>query len=391
MNINKIYQDLLTEIKKGHAIDTGIKPITLDQWIQVPVGKKVIAGAYAGTNWLTALIEKGIDGKPIYTELAKTVITPDKHNITIDDFVELMAQNVLFATKNLDLSDIDTVAIALGFSQRNQKTPYGIEAQFNVKYPGKTWNILDFDESKTSENQPFLGKILLEKLGNFGLKNFKYIFFENDTNAVSNYIEDLNTNNSLGVGFVFGTGDNAAIGSLNLELGRFDLIEADEIYNALVKEKIFTDSFKKFEHWLGGHYIKKRLAMDMKLQGETEIFDLIMANHDGTIMSDIASGLYDNQILGKAKTSAQRILTETGQLIGVILAAVATAGSYNPNTFAILPVEGAVFWKAYRVKEIAQATLNSLIPNNKLQIIKASGIIGIGQVSCIYPNLLLQF
>lgn len=400
MDINKIYQDLLNELKKGIArdpnrkilaIETGIDPITLAEWKKVSVGKKVITGAYAGTNWITALVEKGTNGLPIYKELSKTVITSDKHNITIDDFVELMAQNVLFATKNLDLSNIDTVAIALGFSQRNQKTPYGVEAQFNVKYPGKTWNILDFDESKTPEDQPFLGKILLEKLGNFGLKNFKYVFFENDTNAVSNYINDLTTDNSLGVGFVFGTGDNAALGSINFELGRLDLIEADEIYNALVKEKIFTDSFKKFEHWMGGHYIKRRLAMDMKLQGETEVFDLIMANHDGTILSDIAAGLYNNQILGKAETSAQRILTETGQLIGITLAAVATTGLYNPNLPAILPVEGSVFWKGYKVREIAQDTLNSLIPNNKLQIVQAAGIIGIGQAACIYPNLLLQF
>ena len=396
MDITKIYNDLLSEIKKGIsqdpdrkilAIDTGIKPITQNQWKQVATGKKVIACAYAGTNWITALIEKNVNGKPIYKELNRTVISSDKHQITFNSFVELMADNIISSVRDIDLSKIDTLAIALGFSQKNIITTYGVEAQFNVKYPGKTWNILDYNENIPPENQPYLGKILLEKLHINNLRNFKYIFFQNDTNAVANFIDDSTVSNTIGAGFIFGTGDNASLGQLNLELGRLDLIEADEIYDGLIKEKIITDSTKKIEQWMGGDYIVKRLAMEMLLKGEKEIFNTIMSKHDDTIISDIASGKYENKILGKAQTSAQRILIEAGQLIGVVLSAVATAGEYEPHITAFLPVEGSVFWNGYGVKETAINTLNSLIPNNKLNIIKASGIIGIGQSAMVFLTL----
>jgi hypothetical protein len=396
MDINKIYIDLLCEIIRGIArdpnrkilaIDTGIKPITWSQWKQAPIGKKVISCAYAGTNWITALIEKSTGDKPLYNELNSTLIKSNKHQISIDNFVELMADNIITATRNIDLTDIDTVAIALGFSQNNKITTYGLEAQFNVKYPGKTWNILGFNENITPENQPYLGKILLEKLHKNNLGNFKYIFFQNDTNAVANFINESTIDNTIGAGFIFGTGDNASIGRFNLELGRLDLIEADEIYNGLINEKIITVNTRKLEQWMGGDYIIKRLAMEMLLKGENEIFNTIMANQDDTILSVIASGKYKNPILSKAQSSAQRILTEVGQLIGVVMVAVATAGGYDSQIPAVLLVEGSVFWKGFGVKETAKDIMNLLIPHNHLNIIEASGIIGIGQAAIVFSTL----
>lgn len=392
MNIKKLYHDLIIEVKKGlsqdinrkiEAVNTGIKPITLDEWKKVPIGTKVITGAYAGTNWITALVEKGENGLPLYTELNTIMIPSCERQVTFDGFVEIMTKAIILASHKIDCKNINTIAISLGFVQRNEKTSIGVDAQFIINNLGKNWEIADFNKNIPNEKQPFLGKLLIHKLRQKGFQNYKYVFFQNDTNSVANYINNLSTPNSLGVGFVFGTGDNASLDTIDLEIGRLDIIPADEIFDNLVKEKIIIDSWKRFEHWMGGHYIKRRLAMDMKLRGEDEIFNIIMNNHDGTILSDIAMGKYKDQLLNKAQAPALRILKETGQYIGTLIAAVIIAAGYKSPDLVVLPVEGGVYWKAYQVKEIAQDTINLLIPNNKIKIISASGIIGVAQAAMV--------
>jgi hypothetical protein len=41
-----------------YALPTGTPPLLIDEWERVPEGKRVIIGAFGGTNWITEIGEK---------------------------------------------------------------------------------------------------------------------------------------------------------------------------------------------------------------------------------------------------------------------------------------------------------------------------------------------
>ncbi|MBD3362270.1 hypothetical protein GF362_00965 [Candidatus Dojkabacteria bacterium] len=383
------------------AIPTDVELITKEQFQNVPVGKKVITCSYGGTNWVTSLVRKTDD---IKTEIYKEnmIYIPRKQrNIRFQDFILKMAEQIYNILQEEDKDEFQFVGISLGFPHRNVRTEYGIDAYFLRQKLPKSWIVRDFHKL------PFpslIGKLFLEKLlTTYSLPNIKYVYFLNDANSVAQQLPGKDEFGEYPVGFVFGTGSNAALKQWNLEAGKFIMpqeLDLDRRIDEKMIELGLVHTQKKFiEHFHGGDYIRYRIASALSILSEDKIIsnriaEWMIQQEDASIVSRLASGdmSYDDFLdfnLVEEETEARRIyvilkecstraLIQAGQTIGVMIASVLKSAEYNTGDIAV-PVEGAVYWKGYGIQEQSQKVINLLIPENNISMIKASSVVGLAQ------------
>lgn len=375
------------------AIKTGIRPITPHEWNATPSGTRVLAASFGGTNWMTAVVEKGEDGTPKTQIIRKTIVPVMERQRPFAGHIELMAHEFTEAAKIVDIRAIHGVGISLGFGQINQEVAYGVEAQFMSKKSARGWERTDFDENLPSNQQPFIGKALLEDLAKEGLLDITQVYFLNDTNSVVNNIQQSQDTFYLPVGFVFGTGTNAAFDEYNLETGTAQVILPDSVFAEMVRQQMVSASYNFVEYWMGGDYIKNRVACALRLLNRKKLVSEAtsqrveeLLKEKGEALSSLANET--EQVTGDkqdqlfVRTCSQIALEQAGQLMGVNLAAVSKIAGYSEGK-AMLPVEGSVYWKGFNVKERAKDTIKTCIPNNELVPFEASGMVGIAQLAMV--------
>lgn len=384
------------------TLPTLTHPITQEEWSKVNEGEQVIGCAFAGTNWISGSVTKR-NGQPEYTELVKKPIPIKERVMTYGQFVERMADQIEATHAKLN-SSIHTVAISLGFQHENIQGKNGsIDARLLGEEPGKFWRITDFNSHKSD----LLGKSILALLHSRGLTSLDRVIFQNDTNSVSHHTTQTEAK-KLPVGFVFGTGDNAALDDKNLEAGYGLVDNEDMVFHEMKRRNLVPHGEQRniVEYRMGGDFVKFRAIAGLGLLqkfGEINfvtseyIIRALLQNNDGALISKIASGTIDRRTLNKTlKTHgfihdemyktlqlvAQTTLIQAGQLMGVMISAVTEAAGYSSGP-ATVNVEGAVYWDGYNVKEQADLTLKQLNRESDIQTIRAMGLIGVAQLGMV--------
>lgn len=381
------------------AIPSGVDPISPDEWKQVPSGRKVISCAIGGSNWVSSVVEKTEDQSIKESAVHKVHIPVEQRDLTYSDFIHLISQPI-FASAQSEGDSINTVAISFGFGHSNVNTEQGIDASLQRDYAAKSWNIRPDQRSK--DDRSLVGHSLLQVLHRKNLP-VDHIFILNDTNAVCNDIAIKNSDQSndvhTGVGFVFGTGVNAALGQYNLEIGAARIIQPDEVLLGMVDHNLISSSKETIqsqnylEQWIGGDTIQNRIAVALMLNDEHEIARRLFLKPDPELMNGLAArSMTMADVIARLnmdisphtfdvmKTVADKTLTQTGQLIGTTIAAVLAATGKHNSLFRI-PVEGSVFWKGYSVKETALQTASALLNNTQIVAKQASSMHGMAQLA----------
>ena len=380
------------------AIDTHVSPLTQEEWSRVPEGKSVIACAFAGTNWIVNTVTKENGKAQLGKNEVKVENLIENRTVTYGGFISRMADQIEKVSKNNP--KLDTVAIALGFAHENIiEGNENIDARILSDNPGKFWKITDYKDHE----KDLVGKSLLEELKRRKCDSITKFVIQNDTNAVA-HATSTSKSTKLPAGFVFGTGDNASLGKRNLEVGYAIVNSEDDIFLEMKKRKYISEGNQNnlIEYMMGGDYIKFRaiaalgLLQDQKLINTAEassIISSLMTSDDGAIISKIASNKIGRRKLGTLiheeispdtysilQEIASRSLRQAGQMMGVVIAAVAQSAGYNQTQETTYNVEGSVYWKGYKVQEEVKKTLTILSPENRLRAIEASGLIGIAQL-----------
>lgn len=384
------------------AIPTLTHPITQEEWGKVQEGEQVIGCAFAGTNWVAGSVTKQ-KGEAVYKELTKKTIPINERVMSYHQFVERMANQIVATHAQLS-QNVHTVAISLGFQHENMLGENGsIDAKLLGEEPGKFWRITDFNEHRDD----LLGKTLLKELHERGYSHINRLVFQNDTNAVSHH-SIQSDRKKLPVGFVFGTGDNASLHDRNLEAG-YGLVDTnDMVFHEMQRRGLVPHGEQRniMEYRMGGDFIKFRAVAGLGLlqkQGEINFFisqyiiRALLQNNDGAIISKIASGKINRRDLNKVLNAhglisknmyevlqlvAQTALTQAGQLIGIMISAVAETSGYTGGS-ATVNVEGAVYWNGHMVKDTADKTIKQLNPESDLHAIQAMGLIGVAQLGMV--------
>lgn len=387
------------------AIPSCVEPITREQISSVPEGKRVFAGAYGGTSWLTAIAEKR-EGENVNLEFINNGSIPKTQRAhRLDDFVGLMADHIAKGIGDRDVSDIKAVGLAVGFAYRSMITERGFDGQMHEQ--PSNWRIIDLDTSLSPEEQPYLGEKLITALSYLGLPQVDKVYFQNDTNAVVHDTSSSQSEVVIPVGFVFGTGSNAALGRFNLQESNTVVFQKDAILEKMAERGYVGSDKPLTKIWVGGDRIRFRIAASMLLLGEKgvlhrthaeDLAEMLRDGENGTFVSDIASGNLDYLKLrekipslsleeyGILLRSCRRGMRQAGQVIGVMIGSAVTAAGYEGGSVH-LPVEGSVFWKGYNVQSTVGQTLDRLIPGNDLHFYPASGVRGISKLSLVYSHL----
>lgn len=388
------------------AIPSGVEPITQEQINQVPNESIALTAACGGTNWIFTIARKNEDGS---VDLADPVIKPipethRKH--TFDSLMDVIGQHLAGVAKKYHVQDTHhlPIAVSFGFPQVNLRLENGdIDARITCGELPKKWYITDCSISVDPENQPSLTALLRAKLTKYGVQAPGRIVMVNDTVAVALDVQyDASEHKELPVGFVFGTGTNAAMygdeekGILNLEAGHSAPIEADDIYKIMEQRGYTNTEHAVMEHWTGGAHVPYRMAAALELLKEDfgdrwqEWAEEIIGNQHQALISDIAQGDFQYvytlnptpEEAGILQELAKWALAQAGQSIGIMLAATASAAGYTEGT-AYVPYEGSLMKKGYMVEAYAVETLDTLIPGQDLHPYTASGMIGVAKLALV--------
>jgi hexokinase len=394
------------------AIRTGVEPVTSEDWDRVPNGTSVIACAYAGSNWLTSIVRKSEDGSPETVAKVLSEIPEDKREMKFQDLIALMCDQIKSLREYITSEEI--VAVALGFAHLNKITDYGVDAQFIRQDPAKFWFIVDYDKNVSPDKQPYIGESIVTYLKSLGLEQINSYYILNDTNSVASNVLARRSGEGyefLPVGFVFGTGDNASLKDTNLEAGKAKILEPDAITLKMADENLLPvtrENLKKdciVEFWMGGDFIRYRLACALLLLGEQELIknsndisEAIIRSKDSAILSEIASEKLESHELSEIlkvevaeedlsiiAECAQLVIKKASQLMAVMISGVVEAAGYKGEK-ADIPIEGSVYWDGYKVNEEVEKSLNILLPGNKLEPTKAVGYVGIAQLAMVMAN-----
>lgn len=322
----------------------------------------------------------------------------------LDDFVGLIAEHITKGIDDRDVSDIKAVGLSVGFAYRSSRTERGFDGQ--IYEQPSNWRITDLDTSRSPEEQPYLGEKLLTALSYQGLPQVTEVYFQNDTNAVVHDVSSSQSDVVVPVGFVFGTGSNAALGRFNLQESNTVVFQKDAILEKMAERGYIGSDKPLTKIWVGGDRVRFRIAAAMLLLGENGILlkthaeslaEMLRDGENGTFVSDIARGDLDYLKLrekipslsleeyGILLRSCRRGMRQAGQVIGVMIGSAVSAAGYEGGS-AHLPVEGSVFWKGYSVQSTVKETLNLLIPGNDIQFDPASGVRGISKLSLVYSH-----
>lgn len=386
------------------ALPTSIEPISWTQVDEVPNGTPVITAACGGTNWVFAVATKHKDG---HMELSEPVVRPipeHQRQHTFQSLVDLIADEILVVGQEYDLlSTADLpIAISFGFPQHNVRTEEGdIDARLTTKLLPKFWQVTDLDESLAVEDQQSLTSLLRAALITRGFSSIGSIVFVNDTVAVALDVQH-DDGTDLPVGFVFGTGTNAAMwggtkkGIVNLEIGHADILSEDTTLHMMREHDLVPNTNTIMEYWMGGGYLPGRLAaavlcMENQLLDDAQIAQSLLDSSNQAIISDLAAEDAHPQQLQLhvapkdfllLQEAARRVLAQAAQLIGIHIASVCSAVGYDSG-LAHIPYEGSLLAKGYSVEKIALETVQQLLVGSNIQPYKASGILGIAKLALL--------
>jgi hexokinase len=401
------------------AIDTGEPPVTTEDLKKIKDGTRCLACAYAGTHWITQVARFNASSTHVrFEEEVKTqdfVTDTEKKFDNLDTFIRTMCDQIIarLGTPD-DARDITTVAISLGFPHQVIKTNYGVDAYLLDDCPSKGWSI-------PGAAHTLLGIRILEDLQKRGYAHISNIYIGNDTFGVAQDITAASGRDGQPCqgGIVAGSGDNVCslgrLGSgtlINWEAGRSRAIERDAIIERMfVRDQqiagdeapllslVENQQVVIFEHYSGGNYLYKRLAIALELLHEQGVLnhnpcDEILNNLEGSrLLSTLAapngmtlddfnqniaaSFLLNQGEFAHVQQVARNLLEQAGQAIGIMIASVADHAGWGIQGMTLIPIEGSVYWDGFGIAEIIQQTLQILLPDRQLQLIQGSGLRGI--------------
>jgi len=385
------------------AIPTPFAPITIENWESVPEGTSILSCAFAGTNWTTTKVKKTSAIEPdVSTELTIKHIDKEKRSLTFDQMTDLMVDEIVKANEADPTALADkAVAISLGFPFENDVLKNkNVDARFLAGKLTKFWEISDF----ATNGNNLIGQVIINKLKTREI-NVKHILIQNDTNSVGHNV--ISKRRRLPSGFVFGTGDNANLHQYNLEVGGSIIDEPDAIHQELIRRKFVPGEKNIIEYIMGGDFIKARVLAGLGLLNidllslEKSVIENFISQawkkDSGVLISLITgknSSLEDfnaqletninEQTYAVFIECATRALQQAGQMIGIVIAAVAMASKMDLKREEIdAYIEGAVFWKGFGVKKTAKKTIDEIV-ENQIEFVEASGLIGVAQLGLVH-------
>jgi hexokinase len=266
------------------------------------------------------------------------------------------------------------------------------------------WRITNCDESVPVESQPSLAELLRSELRDRGIVTNGRIVFANDTAAVVLDAESAPHIPTLPVGFVFGTGVNAAVysnterGIINLETGRGTFVPPDNVTEIMEQRGWVPKNSAELEHWIGGAYLPKRvagyvLANADELTDAEQVARKILTSDQQTLLSDIASGESPKNFglhIGPSeyptiRACVRTVMQQAGQLIGIHVAAVSSAIGYQHGK-VIVPYEGSLYAKGHGIQQHAMQTVRMLLPDADMQLQHVSGMRGVAKLSLVLTH-----
>jgi hexokinase len=386
------------------AIPVPVQIPTRSEIEATPDQTQVLAGAFAGTNWQIGVVtfKQGLmESEVVYQQ---AIPQNERQFSGRREFAQFMAQAVIRALDQSPETISHLLAISFGFPQENVWRSYGLEAILLRDSPSKFWSV-------TNGRGMHVGEELLTILPEYGIHQFTKVFILNDTLAVALdrtvSAEDLDDNNLLLCGFVFGTGSNGCLehrGDLvNLELGRAQALGKDPILQLMLRQGLVPDTSRPLlEYHTGGDYILKKLACALTLAREGKIVSaeigkaILASDIDPSLVSTLAVGQVPPARLQQlleisigvgdfdlTQYCAQMIMTKAAQAAGIAIGAVAKNQGWTKGG---IPVEGAVFWKGQVSKRLSFAqkveeTLDLIVPDHNFSLVPASGLRGIATLA----------
>lgn len=386
------------------AFPTGITPITGADTALIPANTPSITCACGGTNWIFTVARKQADGSVKKEEPFIKPIPEDQRQMPYAGWVSLFADEIMNVVKEYDLIAEPNlpIAISFGFPQTNIRMPNGdVDARLSSRILPKFWQVTDLNESLPPQDQPSLAGMLREALTQRGLKSIGNIVFVNDTVAVALDVQHQSKDRpDLPVGFVFGTGMNAAVvggekGIVNLEVGSAEILAADRVLEEMQRRSLVPTLKPQIEYWVGGGFLVGRIAGGVASIADvfTDPEQLIRTMNGSTnqaLVSDMAEESSPRQLelhVGPGEyplvqEMARRTLTAAGQLIGVIIAAVCAEAGYSTGAVYV-PYEGSLLAKGHGVQDVALKTVGELLPGSDVKPYKADGVIGVAKLAMV--------
>jgi hypothetical protein len=381
------------------AIPSHVTAISQDQIAALPEDAVAITATCGGTNWIFTLARKHADGTVILEEALSDEMPESNRTHTFETLMELIADNVARVAKQYNVTAVKNlpIGISFGFPQTNIKGDNGdVDSRITTPNLPKKWVVTDCDPSLPAEQQPSLADVLRAELIERGVQFPGAITIINDTVAVS---LDVHHSNDLAVGFVFGTGTNAALyvseakGILNLEAGHTPM-PVDEVWNEMQRRGYVTEN-PSFEHWMGGGYLPYRIAaalylLEDEIPQAARFAEMFINTENQALISHLAEGNFtDLQFAGLSeeeedllRSVSRRVLTQAGQVIGIMTAVVAERAGYKQGV-AYFPYEGSLMKKGYNVQRTALDTAELLIPGHQLQPYIATGMVGVAKLAMV--------
>ncbi len=388
-------------------IPSHVQPIFAQDIQQIPTGSVAITCACGGTNWIFTIARKEANGT---FELEQGFIRPipeSERTHTFNSLMQIIADEIMNVIYTFHLESVDQlpIAISFGFPQSNIRVENGdVDARITSSSLPKLWRITDCDETRVAEDQPSLAGILRRILQDRGVHSIGRIVFVNDTTAVVLDVEPESSILTLPVGFVFGTGTNAAIagdvesGIINLESGHATVVPPDATTRIMQERGWIPSHAPWLEYWIGGAYLPKRVAAAIlserqRLTDAEQVVETILNTTQQTLLSDIASGESPKNIgfhIGPdeytfIRDCVQTVLHHAGQLIGVTIAAVCSAVGYEGGSVHV-PYEGSLYTKGFGIADVARHTTQTLIPGAEITLTHASGMRGVAKLALVLTN-----
>lgn len=362
-------------------------------------GYGIIACAFAGTNWIVSHAKKTDSDIDIRDLTRKSFTDSVSRRFTnFDSFISEMGNLIIKGLSNTN-SNISTIAVALGFPHVNVNTENGVDAKLIDQKLAKSWEI---EYGHTSDGKsPLIGDCLLRYLHKKGIKDINKIYILNDTLCVAQ---------GSCVGFVFGTGTNMAIqineDLWNTEFGKIsipdDIASKDLVLNTQKSLGYLGNNRNIVEAITGGDYMHDRIAISIDLLIE-EGFDLDPDMHNwirsskGIMISMLADRSIGNEVvinkfdlsissnsLDILRDVVSLVMHQTAQVIGVMIASGLYKLPFNLDNELKFPVEGALFFEAFGVKDTSINVASNLLKMHfntgthfKLLPYKFSGIKGV--------------
>ena len=384
------------------VIDTGIAPLKVEDMDWLKPGSVCFVCAAGGTNWemgIMKVVESGLTEYGHLQTLKMRDFTRDEagrlKQYSASRISKLIGEKVSIVLQEaqIDPAWIDTLAIALGFAQDNQRVSYGVEARLNSDSSCKDWQFVP-EEGE----QPFIGQGVIRFLTETTKERWRAetVAIGNDTNQTANDLTAILNNaldesgvEMLNMGLVAGTGNNICIGRFNLESGNW-LISSDPALKIMHQLGRLTTDYDIVEYKTGGKCLIDRLGAAVLLMGKAGLLNgpyqqaaeqIFKAK--GEELSHIAKGeikfeAFSQEDMSKIQLTARMILREAADLIAVMALAAAEAAGYDAarGKKGLVLAEGTVLWKGYGVQDKVETVIRNLGGN--LGFIKANGLIGAG-------------